>query len=77
MTTMTSETDWRESVWFRNQERAKGKALEMSEKSAEAFFIVKDNRTSMFGVGQGMVEPSWCRMSKGFELIAVIHPRSN
>ena len=72
-----TETDWRESVWYSNQDRAKDKALEMSEKSADAFFIVKDNRTNMFGVGQGTVEPSWCRMSKGFELVAVVHPRSN
>ena len=71
------ETDWRESVWYSHPTKAGAKALEMSQKSADSFFIVKDNRTGMFGVGQGAVEPSWCRMSKGFELIAVIHPRSN
>ena len=71
------ETDWRDMIWLSNPTRAGGKALELSEKTAESMLVVQDTKTGLFGVGIGRDEPGWCQESKGFRLIAVIHPREN
>ena len=69
-----TETDWRDMIWLSNPTRAGGKANELSQKTAESMLIVQDTKTRLFGVGIGREEPSWCQESKGFRLIAVIHP---
>jgi len=71
------DPSWRYMTWYNHPQRAGGRALEMSEKSAESMMIVHDTRTGMFGVGVGRSEPSWCTEKKGFRLIAIVHPREN
>ena len=64
-------------VWYSLPQRAGGRALEMSNKSAESMFVIKDKMSELFGVGVGSEEPEWAKGSTEFELICVIHPRAN
>ena len=72
-----NETDWRDMVWLSNPTRAGTKAASLSHKTAESMLIVQDTKTGLFGVGMGSEEPSWCQESKGFRLVAVVHPEKN
>jgi len=61
-------------VWHRNGMRARQKANLLMLKTAEPIFIVRDNKTQMFGIGVGDSAPAWCRPSAGFCLIAIVRP---
>ncbi len=62
-------------VWYSVPQRAGGRALEMSTKSAEPMFVVKDRKSKMFGVGTGSTLPGWAHDESEFELVCIIHPR--
>ena len=72
-----SETSWLDMCWYSHPKRAGGKALELSEKTADSMMIVEDLSTGMFGVGMGDKGPAWCVENEGFRLIAIIHPMNN
>ena len=61
-------------VWYRHPQRAAGKALEISSKSAESMFVVKDKESNMFGVGVGDSAPPWCTEESNMEMVCVINP---
>ena len=69
---MTKFTD---CVWYSVPQRAGGRALEMSQKTAESMFVLKDKKSKLFGVGTGNALPKWAHDESEFELICVIHPR--
>ena len=61
-------------VWHRNGMRARQKANLLMLKAAEPIFIVRDNKTKMFGIGVGDRAPAWCLPSNGFCLITIVRP---
>ena len=61
-------------VWYSKPQRAGGRALEMSVRSAEPMFVIKDKKSMMFGVGAGSKAPAWASDASEFEMICVIRP---
>lgn len=71
---MNGTTSFLDCVWYRRPERAAGRALELSQQTAENMFVIKDHRSNMFGVGVGDSAPKWCLEENGFEFICSIKP---
>ena len=68
---------YHDCVWFNKAQRAAGKALELSKKTADSYFVCIDDKTNMFGVGRGDKEPRWMKDCEDITYWITVHALKN
>lgn len=68
-----SSAGFTDCTWYKNGSRAELKARYLSFTTANSIFILRDNKTLMYGIGIGDGRPSWADKEE-YTFVKVVQP---